>query len=83
MTTAMKNTDADRFAWLAGADTGEPIAVEFPNVFNGYWVYVGDVLAERIVDYDVDTVETPEDRVEAFRRLVDAAMEAEKKGGAK
>ena len=71
-------TDTDRLRYLAGcgSDSG-PICDGFANVLDDYDTFLGDVLAERCGDVVPDDIEdTDDDRIQAFRRLVDAAIDS-------
>lgn len=76
----MSRTDTERLAYLAGCgmDCG-PVVEGFSHVDDDFHRLLTDVVAERIgIDnIHVDTEETDADKLEAFRRLIDAAMEAE------
>ena len=75
----MDMTDTDRMRFLAGCgDDDGPICEGFSNVFDDYYDYLGDVLAERCGDVVPDDIEeTADDKLDAFRRLVDAAIDAD------
>lgn len=73
-------TDDDRLRYLAGCghDDG-PIIEGFGNVLDDWWTYLGDVCRDRVGDdaYAADDFEaSDDDKVEAFRRMVDAAIES-------
>lgn len=72
-----RRTDTDRMKWLAGCGSEDgPIIEGFANVLEDYWCFLGDVIRERIGDdNDSPDVEgTDEDKLKAFRRMVDEAM---------
>lgn len=79
MKMSNSNTDTDRMRFLSGWGSDEgPIVEGFVNVLQDFYEYLGDVLAERHEIVTEDLEATDDDKLEAFRRLIDAAMEAEK-----
>ena len=73
-------TDDERLRFLAGCghDDG-PIVEGFANVLDEYWSYLGDASRDRVGDdaFSADDFEpSDDDKVEAFRRMVDAAIDA-------
>lgn len=77
----MTRTDAARLAFLAGCGSDDgPIVEGFANVSNWYWDFIGDAARDRVGEdaYSCDDFEaSDEDKLEGFRRMVDAAMENE------
>lgn len=73
------NTDTDRMRFLAGwgSDDG-PVVDGFVNVLQDFYEYLSDVLAEKHEVVTEDLEATDDDELEAFRRLIDAAMENQK-----
>jgi hypothetical protein len=73
-------SDTDRLMFLAGMGDELPVVDEFPNVLDDFYSYLGDVICERRGrdNYHIDTQETDDEKLEAFRRLVDASMNAKK-----
>lgn len=68
-------TDTDRLRFLAGCGTTDGPTVEFIMVEDFYDV-LGDVMIETDKSYDTEVREpTDDEKLEAFRRLVDKAME--------
>lgn len=78
---AIVEADDRRFAWLAGGgvDCG-PVVEGFSVLLDDFWCFLGDAIRERIgEENDSPDIEgTDEDRIRAFRAMIDAAMAAEK-----
>lgn len=76
-----RRTDTERMKWLAGCGSEDgPIIEGFANVFEEFWDFLGDAIRERIGEENdsVDVEGTDADKLTAFRRMVDAAMDADK-----
>lgn len=74
--------DETRMKFLAGCASNDgPIIEGFANVLDDYWSFLGDVIRRRIGEEndDPDVEGTDEDKLEAFRSLVDASMAEERK----
>lgn len=73
-----RRTDTDRMKWLAGCGSDDgPIVEGFANILNEFWNFLGDAIRERIGDEN-DSPEmagTDEDKLTAFRMMVDKAMD--------
>ena len=77
--------DDRRFAWLAGDGVDCGTVVEgFSVLLDDFWCFLGDAIRERIGEENdsLDIEGTNEDRIRAFRAMIDAAMAAEKARGA-
>jgi len=76
----MKHTDEERLRHLAGCGSDDGAVIEgFANVLDDIWSYVGDAVVERVglEEYARDDFEpTDDDKLEGFRRLIDAAIDA-------
>lgn len=74
-------TDEDRLRWLAGSVDGEPIIEGFANDLDDFYMYLGEEMAKRFPDDDVpvDIVETPDERLAAFRAMIDYQIEHERR----
>lgn len=74
-----KRSDTERLKFLAGCGSDDgPVIESFVNVFDEFNDYLGQVLAERLPEGDDvpdDLEATDGDQVEAFRRLIDAAID--------
>jgi len=72
-------SDTDRLKFLAGCGSDDsPIIEGFANVLDEFWSYLGDAARDRVGDdaYAADDFEaSDEDKLEAFRRMVDAAID--------
>lgn len=81
---AIVEADDRRFAWLAGGgvDCG-PVVEGFSVLLDDFWRFLGDAIRERIGEENdsPDIKGTDEDRIKAFRAMIDAAMAAEKARG--
>ena len=75
----MARTDTDRLAFLAGCGSDDgPIIEGFVNVVNDYHDFLGDAARDRVGEdeYCLDDFEANDtDKLEAFRRMVDASMD--------
>ena len=70
-------TDTDRMMFLAGCGSDDgPIVEGFVNVLQGFYEYIGDVLADKFDTIPDDLEANDDDKLEAFRRLIDAAIDA-------
>jgi len=80
-----KNTDAERFRFLAGCgDDDGPVVYSFIGQADSYFDYLGPVLRKRVGDKafyaaDCNIDPTDDDKLAAFRRMVDDAMAADAK----
>jgi hypothetical protein len=76
----MPKTDEDRLRYLAGCGTDNgPIVEEIGRSLDDWWTYLGEVCIHRVghAVYAKDDFEaSDEDKLEAFRRMVDAAIDA-------
>lgn len=68
--------------FLAGyASNDGPVIEGFGNVLDDYWNFLGDAIRKRIGEEndDPDVEGTSEDKLEAFRAMVDASIAEEEK----
>lgn len=72
--------DDERIRFLAGTCKDGPVIEGFASILDDFWNFLGDTIRDRIGDENdsPDVEGTEEDRVKAMRRMIDAAMEAEK-----
>jgi hypothetical protein len=73
-----RRTDTARMKWLAGCGSEDgPVIEGFANVLDEFWSFLGDAIRERIGEAnDTPDVEgTDEDKLKAFRAMVDEAMD--------
>jgi len=74
--------DEARMKFLAGCASNDgPLIEGFANVLDDYWSFLGDAIRKRIgEENDSPDVEgTDEDKLEAFRAMVDASIAEEEK----
>ena len=72
--------DTDRLRWLAGCDDDGPVIEGFTCLYDDFWNYLGDAIRERIGEDNDDGSDegTPDDRLTAFRNMIDDAIKTEK-----
>ena len=72
--------DADRLRWLAGCDDGSPVIEALACLYDDFWHYLGNVIRQRIGEDNDDGSDegTPDDRMTAFRNMIDDAIKTEK-----
>jgi hypothetical protein len=72
-------TDTDRLKFLAGCGSDDgPIIEGFANVLDEFWCYLGDAARDRVGEavYCRDDFEANDtDKLEGFRRMIDAAID--------
>ena len=78
---AIVDADARRLSWLSGCggDDG-PVIEGFAMLLDDFWSFLGDAIRERIGEENdsPDMEGTDEDKLAAFRAMIDEAMAAEK-----
>ena len=73
--------DTRRLGWLAGCESDDgPIVEGFAMLLDDFWCFLGDAIRERIGEENdsPDIEETDDDKLTAFRAMVDEAMAIEK-----
>lgn len=73
-------TDEDRIRWLSTCEDGIPFCDALGNPCNDFYSHLTDVIFDKYpkdVAMQADFEGTPDDKAEAFRRMVDEAMREE------